>query len=60
MDIGTFASAFAGKRNILIGGYWSSVFLMESKQVNKVYWLDEQLVAVGFGFRDGENVISPN
>ena len=46
-----------GKRNILIGGYWVERLFNESKQVNKVYWLDEQLVAVGFGFRDGENVI---
>ena len=46
-----------GKRNILIGGYWVERLFNESKQVNKVYWLDEQFVAVSFGLRDGENVI---
>ncbi len=59
-----------GYRHVRIGlrgkaqyPYWRLLverLFNESKQVNKVYWLDEQLVAVGFGFRDGENVILPN
>ncbi len=32
-----------GKRNILIGGYWVERLFNESKQVNKIYWLDKQL-----------------
>ena len=45
------------KRNIFVSGDWIERLPNESKQVNEVDRFNEQLVAVGFGFRDGEDVV---